>query len=445
MIKVGVSQLNQAKSNGIIRGVARLENGIDHSGIEVIASPGRYRATTDRQGNYELQHLAGAMYTLSFSKKLYHEAELSNIAATEDGSYRTSPVELKQDTTCGWRVLPNVPFSHSNDASLIASPDGDLFLGTGSARGIYRSDDDGSSWKPIHEVSKEQYLGQIVIVGPRSLISLVRPSRHPPQYIAFHQSTDKGRTWNRFELPTNGTSIEKLISCETNAYAGSSPPRTKDLEAAEEPTIIRSTDRGLSWQIASSFKDAILVKPIYCAADGSLFAITMKDTAPQSCRLYLSNDKAMTWTTCADFPFQVPFWVAGLIQDEGNRFICAGTYSETENPSEYCTAVLRSSDPLKGWEFLSKINTSVDSQTAPLVRSTRSKNLYLRTESEILVSTDNGFTWQREFRDEENGKPLVLIQSSTGRLLMVVFYPATEGNTPESEAKSKLWISDSVK
>lgn len=340
-------------------------------------------------------------------------------------------------------VLPHVPFSASNDASLVASPDGDLFLGTGSARVIYRSNDDGSSWQQVHELPKGGYLGQLVMATPISIIVSVGPSQNPPQYMAFHQSRDKGQTWNQFDLPTNGTRIENLISGGTNIYAGTSPAR-KNLEVVENPSVIRSINSGLSWEIASSFEDAVLVKPIYCAPDGALFAETIKDTPPQSCQLYRSNDKATTWTRCADFPFQAPFWIAGLIQDERGRYVCVGTYSEKATPSRYYTAVLRSADPLKDWELLSRLSASVDSRTPPLIRSNRTKNLYLRTQNEVLVSTNDGISWQRDFRDEEGGTPLMLIQSTSGHLLLVVFYPANE-TAPQSENKSKLWMSDNVK
>lgn len=429
---------------GAIRGEVHLNDSNDATGIEVVASPGNRKTSSDRRGKYSFEVLPEGYFTLAFSKEGYHTQEQKNVSATADGSFEPTLVILQRNTTYGWQEVKGLPSPSSNTLSLIATPAGDLFVGTGAEGSVHRSSDVGSSWTQVLKLQKDEYVRSLLSVPPSGVVAaIVRNQFRPGECSAFWTSEDAGNEWYNYEIPSPAGEIAMMLADHAqNIFAAVTTVKRKPhvIPAFE---ILWSMDHGHSWQAIHDFNDTDMVWPLYCARKGELYVAVFRADSLEStgaCKLMKASNDGKKWEECAGFPIKSVYGIRGLTQDDRDRLICVATGPDDSRAGYNQMVIYRSENPLEGWDVICKLKGDVSAALNPLVSSPHSKKLYLGFEQELLRSEDGGITWQREFKDEKGGTPNCLVQTPAGKLSLMIYRQFADGKSENS-----LWISEAGK
>jgi photosystem II stability/assembly factor-like uncharacterized protein len=203
-------------------------------------------------------------------------------------------------------------------------------------------------------------------------------------YNCIFRSTDQGQSWKsvNFGKIDRPPSITSFTAIGETLFAG----------ASGEP-IFRSTDNGLTWtqmevpdDIATFFSSGIPIDITALAAiGGSLFAGTKCESkALFPCGIHRSTDNGKTWTRVGNGAARTS--IHSLTVGDGELF--AG--------GDYGGAALRSSDLGNNW---TKINVSIATPYGPVndiiynAFAVIGKQLFVGTNYGVFVSTDRGTSW----------------------------------------------------
>ncbi|MBS1902909.1 MAG: T9SS type A sorting domain-containing protein [Bacteroidetes bacterium] len=339
-----------------------------------------------------------------------------------------------------WRWVSALPLSAwGNDyQTLAADSSGRIFIG--SIHGVYRSNDNGSSW----QLSRSGLLDtNIVALCVTSTGDIVASSYSRLLY----RSTDHGVTWERFNRGLSdglvamfaADSAGTLFAASSNGlFCSSDRGDNWDVCAMQDTgvtsvmalrdgaivisrqavgEIFRSTDHGASWK--GVFNEGLVNQPYGIVSKsyaGTLFAL------PDASHLYRSTDDGRSWVG----PTTVPYFQLIAAAPDGGLFgylTCSSAqaiYHSTDDgitwstvrdhyPAGaellhadssgdyflYCDGLMRSTDAGLSWEMKSTgIQGGISSYWAPeSFVVNQIGRLYIATSAGVFRSTDHGENW----------------------------------------------------
>ena len=242
-------------------------------------------------------------------------------AGTDQGIVRSN------DGGRSWQRVP-APFSaqqvwrisfHPTDARVV-------FAGTGtpSVAGIFRSDDDGATWKQL----AVEIAAECAAVGVPRITDIAVDPLEPRQLWAsievdgMRHSTDGGETWSRLDGPiTNPDGHAAIVT------AG--PPKTVVLTVNNE--IFLSRDDGASWRavgVKEHFPHTHIRDVVFDAVDPSTAWAAIGDSTPGTTGVLMrTRDAGDTWQR-VDMPVEPnsAMWVVRTQPDHPERVLAASRY-----------------------------------------------------------------------------------------------------------------------
>jgi len=108
----------------------------------------------------------------------------------------------------------------------LAINDKNIFLGTWSPGGIYRSTDNGLNWALLNIGVPDPYVNAITINDSKILAAI---------YGGVYRSTDNGTNWTQASSGLTNTEVVSLVVSDTNLFCGT------------YAGVYRSTNNGTSW------------------------------------------------------------------------------------------------------------------------------------------------------------------------------------------------------
>jgi photosystem II stability/assembly factor-like uncharacterized protein len=202
-------------------------------------------------------------------------------------------------------------------------------------------------------------------------------------YQCIFRSTDQGQSWKKVSLETN----DRLLSIRFFTAIG----ETLFASAGEE-IIFRSTDNGLTWTRMEVPKDitTILTFPLditaLAAIGGSLFAGTKCDSQmPIPCAIHRSTDNGKTWT------------LVGKDVAHTTIHSLAVIYGELFTGGDAGGAALRSSDLGNNWTKINVSIATPHGPADDIIYNAFAvigKQLFVGTNYGVFVSTDRGMSWR---------------------------------------------------
>ncbi|MCW4024079.1 MAG: hypothetical protein NWF01_03475 [Candidatus Bathyarchaeota archaeon] len=225
----------------------------------------------------------------------------------------------------------------SQMAASAYTENGTLFAGDYNYT-IYRSDDDGLSFRKIYtippEVNPQSDRAGIVwtlFINSKNNLFVSVPSTNK-----LYRSSNFGASFN-VVLNTNGTQKDGFFSAVTEGTNGTLYTATYGKSAyPEKPAVLKSTDNGATWTKTAEFAAASINNIKVNPQNNYLYAITSEytpDVNNSQCeRVFRSKDNGTTWTTVINRPTE--------LQTYGNTIYTAILFSGDH-------VYLGSSQPLK--------------------------------------------------------------------------------------------------
>ncbi|MCH7892056.1 MAG: hypothetical protein IH921_11200, partial [Gemmatimonadetes bacterium] len=258
------------------------------------------------------------------------------MGATGGGVWKT------EDYGTTWRPISDGYFETGSIGSIRVAPSDSeiVYVGTGSdgirsnvivGRGVYRSDNAGSTWARVGLVE----MGQIaaVEVHPTNpdiayAAALGNPWAKSPQR-GVYRTRDGGRSWDQvlFTSDSVGAIDLELNPADPNEiyaamWRGQRQPWTiiSGMEAsAEEDGIWKSTDGGDSWRIVTEGLPTGLIGKIdlSVSADAPNRVYALVETTDPDEGLYRSDDFGETWELVSNQRgiMNRPFYYTGVTAD----------------------------------------------------------------------------------------------------------------------------------
>jgi photosystem II stability/assembly factor-like uncharacterized protein len=137
--------------------------------------------------------------------------------------------------------------------AMAVDPLNDMVVYAGTAGGVYKTENAGESWTPIHEGMPEELVSAIAI----------SPADHSTLFAGtgegkVFKSTDAGQHWVALPIPENG-GVRSIVITPQVLYAGT------------ERGLLESRNGGTSWEPSSTLPDA-RIQFLTLSPEGLLFA-----------------------------------------------------------------------------------------------------------------------------------------------------------------------------
>jgi hypothetical protein len=147
--------------------------------------------------------------------------------------------------------------------------------------GVYRTDDDGATFKALGSVTHTQGLG-VDLSDParRTLVATVHET------TGVWRSSDGGQTWTDLSAalpPNTGLAGSPLVFDAQTFLMGSS--------GADGAGVLRTTDGGATWKLAH--KGGVVGVPLVAKSDGAIYWVL------ETGGVIRSTDQGATWTQVA--------------------------------------------------------------------------------------------------------------------------------------------------
>jgi photosystem II stability/assembly factor-like uncharacterized protein len=223
--------------------------------------------------------------------------------------------------------------------------------------GLYRSTDNGDSWKTLTtEISSAAAL----VANPKGILVASKYQK------AVYRSTDHGTTWNQALKPPPTT----LVTCLAVNPNG-------DIVAGTEGAgLFHSRDNGDIWEPLGLTESSLTFSAIYVNSDGSMLAGT------SSGEIFRSSDNGVTWTMS-----KVTYWSISSFTANRLGYIFAGTKGGE--------GVYRSTDQGASWSIINStgltlrsVNQIAVDQQGYLLAGTAGSGLFRTVESTSSVRED---------------------------------------------------------
>ena len=239
-----------------------------------------------------------------------------------------------------WSILPTSPFVTSTK-SMAFSSDGTLYAGS---NGIIRSTNGGESWDSLLNVgSSVSYYG--IALGDSGLICAATTA-------GFYCSTDTGATWS---LAHASTSKAMLVA----------PGSAIVLADAQYGQVFRSTNRGASWDAFQVDPQFVSINHLVLAHDGAILA------ARQDGSVTRSTDGGVTWARWD--AGGLPSYVSVLFPVDTGIVLASvpsyGTYRSLDGGVHWSEEGDGIQDPTQVWCFATDSAGNVFAGSAGVARS----------------------------------------------------------------------------
>ena len=177
------------------------------------------------------------------ARLIYAGIEVGGVVASRDGSV-------------SWQQLPG---THDDIHCIHLSADRPQTVYVATAKGPYRSDDEGLSWQLINEGLQRPYALHIAAAPDAADMVLLSVSRNAGrQEPQFYRSTTGGRSWEQIE--SVGADEDMVVAFDWDirrpqrVYAGT-----------DKGKLFWSTDSGVSWEPISIVLPSVAVGALVTA------------------------------------------------------------------------------------------------------------------------------------------------------------------------------------
>lgn len=194
----------------------------------------------------------------------------------------------------------------------------------GSASGLYKSTDGGTTWRPLTKglPTPEQGLGRLGIgVAPsdgRRLYALVDAR----QEGGLYRSEDAGESWKHIN------SDRRVWGRGSDFAEVKVDPKNKDIVYSANITLLRSTDSGQSFKVLKGAPGGDDYHTLWINPDNPSIMLTASDQGA-----VITVNGGQTWSSWYNQPTaqfyhvitdnQYPYWVYGGQQESGSAGVCS--------------------------------------------------------------------------------------------------------------------------
>ncbi|MBP8864417.1 MAG: exo-alpha-sialidase [Anaerolineae bacterium] len=281
------------------------------------------RVSTDDGDSWQpLYRADGELRALAFDPTAAWDPTLFVAGAASDS---TGYVQRSTDGGLSWQTVLTDTEKPFRDVAAVRGATGALVVFAAGEDHLWRSADGGDSWTPLHAALPEFASLDHLFPSPDFAAdgTVYLTGFNPPL-----RSTDGGLTWQQISIP--GVDIPREVSFSPNYAAdGTLWVSYFWIEGSGEEDlpmngIVRSTDRGLTWQKAREglpvdWPDGwilgLAVSPEY-AADQALFTVERVATGEGTAHeFYRSHDRGSTWELQGLTPNATPHGLVAVRRD----------------------------------------------------------------------------------------------------------------------------------
>lgn len=274
-------------------------------------------------------------------------------------------------------------------AILVDRRNDNIILAAGVSGGVWRSENGGSSWKPLNDQQSSMIVSCLVQnpFNPDVMYFGTGEAREAGVDVpgdGIFKSTDGGRSFQQLASSRNLSGMDEVWTLEHSLTD------TNTLFAGTEKALYRSTDAGLTWEVAYSNARA---SDIICFPDGRVLFTRI------STGIYISDSAGKTGTfkqiSDADIPAQGAY---GRIEIDYCKKFPKVLYALFEGPtfSSNATAFMKSSDGGRTWSRKA-VPTSIGSgyQTYCVMMgcSPTDSSRVVSGGVNMAISTNGGTSW----------------------------------------------------
>jgi photosystem II stability/assembly factor-like uncharacterized protein len=258
--------------------------------------------------------------------------------------------------------------TNQNLYSIAASPNGTVFATTQCGGGIFRSTNEGKTWKAVAP-AYSNYKTKCIVVARNEFVYA------PVSGVGVIRSTDNGDTWQT--IWKTGWQAAWQIPDDLE-YFTLSPGRDSELYACTERGLFRSTTNGATWVPCGLNIDTVIAVTV--TKQGMLFASMFglltdprSRTSTPYGRVYRSSDDGATWSQVATAE------VNQMTSDSsGAVFIAA------------LLGIFRTTDDGRTWV---SINQGLVGSAVSAVSMTENNRILIGTGRGVFISEDQGNIW----------------------------------------------------
>ncbi len=251
-----------------------------------------------------------------------------------------------------------------------------LFAGT-SGGYIFRSTDNGLNWTPM------EFFGNITALAAigGSLFAGTRCESHAPIPCGIHRSTDNGKNWTFIDKDIARISVRSLAAIGAELFAGG------------YGGVLRSSDLGNNWTKIEVSRDT----PYGVRSDMifNAFAVMGKQLfAGTDYGVFVSTDRGMNWrpinSGLPGFSIKDRKYVKSFDQDSSRYLNALAVSGDTLFAGDREFGVFRFDNQSQSW---TEVNNGLFNLNVNKFAVSGGK-LFAGTEAGVWVSTNNGESWR---------------------------------------------------
>lgn len=338
-----------ASASGQVLGQVTTSESSDLGSIEVTVTPSDASPTIDKHGKFEIKELKlNRAYSVRFSCRGYHPQELSNILATEDGSYRIPATVLVRNTEFGWerRNAEATPYKITTGAELSSK---EIMIGSnGSPTSLMSTLNEGVAWKTMTSLPIELHS----LMQTRDGLLFVSGRKQYPGEWGFGcilQSGDGGVTWKEVSPPLYLSFVNSLTETPSGRMLAVT---ACSVGHGIQATLLLSDDKGTTWKTGQQMPAYDKLIGLSLVTNGSLICAGTKVPPTIPPQIYVSKDNGETWATCSSPPLNEFNSIVGFTSTgKGTLFVAANR----PNEDSFASALYRSDNGGQYWRLVGQI------------------------------------------------------------------------------------------
>jgi photosystem II stability/assembly factor-like uncharacterized protein len=278
---------------------------------------------------------------------------VSAIAADASGNIFASSagygVFRSTDNGNNWDEV-NTGLDNTTILSLAINSTADLFVGT--IGGVFRSTDRGENWSEVNTGLRNTYVQSLAITPQGDIFAGTFGD-------GVYRSTNNGSTWTSLGAVMQNTSVKAIIVSSTGQiFAG-----------GNSMTLLHSTDNGQTWATTVVARILAITTALAVRPGGDIFAGTGDNG------IFRSRDNGSTWDLVA---LRDSLDYVGALAVDAQGYIFAGGWG----------SVYRSTDGGQSWSATLFSDRSIGS-----IAVSPNGHIFAGAGQGVFRSTDGGLTW----------------------------------------------------